>query len=415
MLKNPSAAFLTSALFIGLFSWINVKLLAAFLSMVLFSGCLLGESPAPSAGGGDCASMPDTGARDGCYAEKAKADLDIRVCDSISDSAARGRCVTNVNMELMLRQLTTTISQPRTPTTTAATATTAPRPPSSSTTDTTQTTATTGSTTSSTSTTAPKTPTTLPAARAYFFDVGYGESSLFLGRNGSVLTNCGSGSPDLKRLLYGLDLKKVNYLVMTQPSEEDYFGCSDIMEWMFIDRVLESGQAAFSNKHAYVRFEGVAQLHSHKYAARGYNFTVGEATFQVLAPARTSPEGGDVAANSMVVRIMYGNTRILMMGDCESSCDRNIAGDVSADIIFLPNHGPNKGVSPAFIDRVKPKAAIVAAGPEMGDNPSRETMDRLKKDKVPVYYVGRNGTIEVQLSQAGYAIKAFGGPQKSGI
>ena len=71
--------------------------------------------------------------------------------------------------------------------------------------------------------------------------------------------------------------------------------------------------------------------------------------------------------NSLVLRVTYGQTRFLLMGDAErdeeySLMERGI--DLSADVLKVGHHGSNTSSSPAFLKQVSPEYAVIPVGGE---------------------------------------------------
>ncbi len=70
------------------------------------------------------------------------------------------------------------------------------------------------------------------------------------------------------------------------------------------------------------------------------------------------------ADNSVLLRLVGGAVRVLLTGDCEARCEREVSrtSDVSADILNVGHHGSNAASSAAFLQKVKPRIAVIQAG-----------------------------------------------------
>ena len=68
--------------------------------------------------------------------------------------------------------------------------------------------------------------------------------------------------------------------------------------------------------------------------------------------------------------------------------------DLTADVLKLGHHGSHTSTSKEFLDKVKPKYAVVSCGKgnDYG-HPHKETMNTLKSRKIPVYRTDESGTI----------------------
>ena len=76
--------------------------------------------------------------------------------------------------------------------------------------------------------------------------------------------------------------------------------------------------------------------------------------------------GNDTNANSIVVRLEYGDFSMLFMGDAESQTEERLLGkkdlDLEAKVIKVAHHGSKYATSENFIKRVQPEAAIISYG-----------------------------------------------------
>jgi competence protein ComEC len=396
-----------------------VKFLNTLILVILISGCMSSETQqqittttAITEQGNGCKSLATEKERDDCYLAKAKDAKSISICAEITDQNLRSNCVSAITSDIAQQRTTTTARKVVETTTTSEMETTTSVTETTvyETTSTTEEEPMTGEVVPSSTTMAAVTSTTMPSdsVKVYFLDVGYGDSTLVMTSKSTVLTNCGRSPTALKSILDGLGIKKVDYLIMTQPTEEDYSGCADIMEWMNVDHVLETGQQPYNFKSLYTKFEGLALQRDNKHVGKGFNITVDGVRIQVLNPPEKNPTAGDLKTNSLVYRLAYGKNSILLTGDCDSTCDGNLISGLSADILRVPNNGPESGLSADFISQVKPKAAIVARGPKAGSNPSMDTMGKLRRDNIPQYFIGTNGTIKVEMTSSAYEMSAIG-------
>lgn len=137
----------------------------------------------------------------------------------------------------------------------------------------------------------------------------------------------------------------------------------------------------------------------------------GGAFLTVLAPSepfftkeQMKAGGNDTNANSIVVRIDYGDFSMLFMGDAESQTEERLLGkkdlDLEAKVIKIAHHGSKYATSENFLKRVKPEAAIISDGSwNRYGHPSQAVIDRLKASHAKVYRTDLQG--EVTLTTRG--------------
>jgi len=99
--------------------------------------------------------------------------------------------------------------------------------------------------------------------------------------------------------------------------------------------------------------------------------------------------GNDVNANSVVLRLDYGEFSMLLMGDAEAQTEQRMLGkdiDLKAKVLKVAHHGSKYATSQDFINRVKPEVAIISDGAwNRYGHPAQGVLDRLKAAEAKVY------------------------------
>jgi beta-lactamase superfamily II metal-dependent hydrolase len=109
--------------------------------------------------------------------------------------------------------------------------------------------------------------------------------------------------------------------------------------------------------------------------------------------------GNEPNANSILARLDYGSFSMLLPGDAEEQTEhRLLTKDVNlrADIIKISHHGSKYASSADFLERVKPKVAIISCGEwNRYGHPSQIVLDRLKAANVNVFRTDLQGEITI--------------------
>ncbi|MDQ2938144.1 MAG: MBL fold metallo-hydrolase [Acidobacteriota bacterium] len=138
----------------------------------------------------------------------------------------------------------------------------------------------------------------------------------------------------------------------------------------------------------------------------------------VLAPSepyftkeQTNTGGNPANANSIVMRLDYGDFSMLLPGDAEEQTEhRMLTRDLNlkAKILKVAHHGSKYATSQDLLNRVKPEAAIISCGEwNRYGHPAQVVLDRLRAANVKLYRTDLQGeiTITTRGRESDYLIK----------
>jgi competence protein ComEC len=107
--------------------------------------------------------------------------------------------------------------------------------------------------------------------------------------------------------------------------------------------------------------------------------------------------GNDTNANSIVLRLDYGDFSMLLMGDAEAQSEERMLGkdlNLKANVIKIAHHGSKYATSESFVKRVQPEAAIISDGAwNRYGHPAQVVLDRLKMIDAKIYRTDLQGEI----------------------
>lgn len=109
---------------------------------------------------------------------------------------------------------------------------------------------------------------------------------------------------------------------------------------------------------------------------------------QILGPELVDEENEN--NNSLILRVVYGETAFLLMGDTELASEERLlasGADIRADVLKLGHHGKMDATSEELLERVGPAYGIVTANREKEEEAADPVMaERLQKAQMQVYY-----------------------------
>ena len=146
--------------------------------------------------------------------------------------------------------------------------------------------------------------------------------------------------------------------------------------------------------------------------ARGDVLTFGDVTIETLHPLRDeSPEAVSDNNQSLVLRITYGDRKILLTGDIEREAESELLDApefLLTDVIKVAHHGSRTSSTQAFVHASKAKVAVIPVGRESPyGHPHAEVVARWKQSGAKVLTTGENGTISVSTDGRDLQLKTF--------
>lgn len=133
----------------------------------------------------------------------------------------------------------------------------------------------------------------------------------------------------------------------------------------------------------------------------GDEFAFGGTMVRVLFPPRDWPTGPRPKNNdSMILRISFGNSSVLLEGDAEKQVERRVAAlyHPSANLVKVGHHGSANATTSELVTSAKPQFAVISVG--AGNSfglPRMETLDRLANARAQVYRTDLDGAVSFYL------------------
>jgi competence protein ComEC len=133
----------------------------------------------------------------------------------------------------------------------------------------------------------------------------------------------------------------------------------------------------------------------------GDEFAFGGATVNVMSPPRNSDPGAAPKNNdSLVLRLSYEDSSVLLEGDAEKQVERSMVAlhHPRADLLKVGHHGSNNATTPELLASVKPAFAVISVG--SGNTfglPRAEILGRLAESGTRVYRTDLEGAVTFYL------------------
>lgn len=277
--------------------------------------------------------------------------------------------------------------------------------------------------------------------KVYVLDVGpiEGDSILIVSPTGkSVLIDAGDAGKGkvVLEALKRYKVERLDYFIATHPHPDHIGAADEVMNGMKVGTVIDNGVdlstpapesppgkkgkgskppppapkkkvktvTTFFDEYAAAMKQNGAQYEK---AQPGKKYDLGGgAILTVLAPNepffvkdQMKAGGNETNANSVVLRLDYGEFSMLFMGDAEAQTEQRLLGknlDLKAKVIKIGHHGSKYATTEDFLKRVHPEAAIISDGAwNRYGHPAQAVLDRLKGANVKLSRTDLQGEITI--------------------
>ncbi len=235
----------------------------------------------------------------------------------------------------------------------------------------------------------------------HFLDVGQGDAVLIQTPDGyEALIDGGRTRGVLREIAAHQSWwdRNIELVVATHADEDHVGGLVDVLEYYDVDFLLMTeaegespGAEAFQEA---VTLEGAAVT----YARAGQTIKLGASTtIEVLSP-KTSTANWRTNAASVILRVIYGDTAIMLTGDAPANIEdylvETYGNSLKADVLKLGHHGSKTSTSESFLDTVDPQYAVVSASIDnQYGHPHSNVIGRVFTRGIDTFHTGTDGTV----------------------
>ncbi len=241
------------------------------------------------------------------------------------------------------------------------------------------------------------------SARAYFLDVGQGDSELMVFPGGvTMMTDAGPTDAVLGGLEKALPGKKyIDLALITHPQLDHFNGYNFILDHYEVGAFLYNGRDDTGVAEWTALKEKIAEKHI-PFITLGAGDRVhsGKDEVDILSPDREFGESAELNDTGLVEMIKTGNFRALFTADIGFNIEdwliANIK-DLRADVLKVPHHGSKYSSGDAFLRAVNPLIAVIEVGAKnVYGHPGAATLARLASStRAEVFRTDKNGTVGV--------------------
>lgn len=236
-----------------------------------------------------------------------------------------------------------------------------------------------------------------------FIDVGQADSILVRNQDKVMIIDAGTNEAGetVVNYLKNLGITKIDYLIGTHPHEDHIGGLDDVINNFDIGQIympkIETTTKTFEDVLDAIENKNLTITAPNK----GDKIELGQAVGEFMTEPILDKDNLNVS--SLVLRLEFGNTSYLFMGDAEEENEETIHWP-KTDVLKVGHHGSSTSSSESFLEQVQPQYAVIMAGKDNSYGlPTQETIDKLNNRGSEIYRTDEDGTI--QMASDGNAIE----------
>ncbi len=125
----------------------------------------------------------------------------------------------------------------------------------------------------------------------------------------------------------------------------------------------------------------------------GRKINIDDMELEILAPCN---DYDSINNTSVVVKLTYGTDSFLFTGDAEKESENDMIDremNLKSEVLKVGHHGSNTSTTQKFLNKVKPRYAVISVGPDRNKLPKDKVIKRLQSNGIKIYRTDENGTI----------------------
>ena len=254
--------------------------------------------------------------------------------------------------------------------------------------------------------------------KIYFVDVGQGDSTfivtpknetILIDGGGSLGTDFDVGESTLLPYILDRGYKKIDLMFVSHFDQDHIGGLFKILEELKVEKVCISKQEEDSEN--YQKFLNIVKEKNIQVLVvkKGDKIVLdNNLYFDILWPKDKQIEENKLNNNAIVMKLNYNNFSMLFTGDIEKKAEEEILETyknskiLESDILKVAHHGSKTSTTDEFLNKVKPKIALIGVGKDnMFGHPSNTTIEKLEKMNIKIYRTDLNAEISICVNDKG--------------
>ena len=242
-----------------------------------------------------------------------------------------------------------------------------------------------------------------------FLDVGEGDSIFIRTPAGKTALIDGGGStdktgngPDVGEtvvipFLLDTGINRLDLVIATHPHDDHIRGLIPVLRDFGAEGFLIPSSPAKSGFKELLDISADRRIKTYECKAGDRIRLDAQTRLDVLFPTGGLDITGETLNNSSIVlKLLYGDTSVLLMGDAGADVERHLldsGADVRADVLKIAHHGSSSSTKRDFLEAVKPYAAVISVGRNNFGHPSPLVLEELESMGIRAFRTDRDGAL----------------------
>lgn len=228
----------------------------------------------------------------------------------------------------------------------------------------------------------------------FYLDVGQGDSTFITINGCNMLIDSGNDQDGyyIVQFLKAQHIDKIDYFILTHCDEDHIGGAYKVLDELQIGTLYMPSKE--NDTQTYERLLKAIErnninINTNLKASKESQYAIGNANWKVLSVDAKN----NLNDSSIVIELAYGNTKYLFMGDATTKVEEMVEWN-KVEVLKVAHHGSNSSTSKQFLEKVKPKYAIISVGRDNSHNlPDIDIVERLKNNNIKIYRTDESNTI----------------------
>ena len=259
-------------------------------------------------------------------------------------------------------------------------------------------------------------------------DVGQGSSALVRFPGGKKMLVDGGGLYDnsfdigkyvVAPFLWHEKIRHIDIVVLSHPHPDHLNGLIYILSNFSVKEVWTNGETAESDTYKdFIKLINEKNMTHRFVSEKDHDVEINNVTISILNPADTVapidglPRQFDKTNNDAIaMKISMGNVSILLPADISEPSEMRIIDahkDIGSQVLFAPHHGGRTSSTAPFLNRVRPKIAVISCGRDnVYHDPHPDVLARYFRRGTRVLRTDINGAINITTDGTNMAYSIF--------